>query len=61
MKSIMASLAENYQQEYMQKGMKTKAMEIAENMLFQLHLGIEEVKKATGLSRKALERLQATH
>ena len=36
---------------------KTKAIEIAQNMLLQLQLGIEEVKKVTGLSTKELKGL----
>ena len=41
----------------MQQGMKTKAIEIAKNMLLQLQLGIEEVKRVTGLSTKELQGL----
>lgn len=41
-----------------QEGRQTKAVEIARNMLFKLHLGIDVVQKATGLSREELNNLQ---
>ena len=50
---------ERLQQQGMQQGMQQGIERVAQNMLSQLHLGIEEVKKATGLSREALEQLQA--
>ena len=46
-------------QQGMQKGMQTKSLEIAKNMLFNLHLDIDVVQKATGLSSEALRKLQA--
>ena len=45
-------------QKGMQKGMKTRSLEIAKNMLLNLHLGIEVVQKATGLSTEELNKLQ---
>ena len=42
----------------MQQGMQTKSVEIARNMLLQLHLGIDLVRKATGLSQEEIEQLQ---
>ena len=41
-----------------QKGAHDKALHIARNMLSKLHLGINEVKKATGLSEEELMKLQ---
>ena len=40
-----------------QEGMQTRSLEIARNMLHQLHLGLEVVQQATGLSRQELARL----
>ncbi|MEL6152755.1 MAG: hypothetical protein AAFQ78_01890 [Bacteroidota bacterium] len=39
------------------KGFCTKAFDIAKNMLHQLHMGIDKVQQATGLSRIELERI----
>ena len=39
------------------QGMEQEKLGIARNMLHQLHLGIEVVQQATGLSRKELARL----
>ena len=41
-------------QKGIQAGMQTRSLEIARTMLHQLHLGIEVVQKATGLSRQEL-------
>ena len=46
-------------QQGMQQGMQTRNLEIAKNMLLNLHLGMEVVEKATGLSRAELKKLQA--
>ena len=43
----------------MQQGMQQEKLEIAKNMLFQLHLGMDMVQKATSLSREELEEIQA--
>ena len=47
-------------QEGMQAGMQTRSLEIAKNMLLNLHLGMEVVQEATGLSREELNQLQAS-
>ena len=44
-------------QKGMQKGMQTRSLEIARNMLHQLHLGIQVVQQVTGLSSQELARL----
>ena len=38
--------------------MQQEKLGIARNMLFQLHLGLDVVEKATGLSKQELEQLQ---
>ena len=45
-------------QQGMQQGVQTRNLEIARNMLFQLHLGLDVIEKATGLSKQELEQLQ---
>ena len=45
-------------QEGMQEGAHDKALHIAKNMLSKLHLGINAVKEATGLSEEELIKLQ---
>ena len=40
-----------------QEGMQTRNLEIAKTMLRQLHLGVEVVEQATGLSRQEIARL----
>lgn len=42
----------------LKQGMHTAKMKIAENMLFQLVLGIDVVQQATGLSKEEIERLK---
>ena len=49
-----------YGEHLRQQGMQTKSLEIAKNMLRQLHLGIEVVQQVTGLSRQELDRLYTT-
>ena len=44
-------------QEGVQQGVQQEKLGIARNMLHQLHLGIEVVQQATGLSRQELARL----
>ena len=46
-------------QRLIQQGMQQEKLEIAKNMLFQLHLGMDIVQKATSLSREELEQIQA--
>ena len=41
-----------------QQGMHTKSVEIAKNMLSTLHLDIQSLQRATGLSLEELEGLQ---
>ena len=45
-------------EEGMQKGMQQEKVEIAKNMLCNLHLDIDVVQKATGLASEALRKLQ---
>ena len=45
-------------QQGVQQGIQTRSLEIAKNMLLNLHLGMDVVQKATGLSREELKRLQ---
>jgi len=51
-------LGEKYEQRGIQQGMQIKALEIAENMLSELHLDVETVAQATGLSREELIKIQ---
>ena len=46
-------------QEGMQEGMQQEKLGIAKNMLLNLHLGMDVVQKATGLSIEELSKLQA--
>ena len=54
---IMTSIAQDYQQKGMQQGMQQERLGIAKNLLYQLHLGVEAVQRATGLSRQEIEKL----
>jgi len=45
-------------QEGRQEGMQTKSLEIASNLLNQLHLDPSVIQSITGLSRAELERLR---
>ena len=64
---IMNSTAQAIKQEGIQEGMQqgrqegmhTKSLEIAKNMLYELHLDTKAVSKATGLSQAELMKLQA--
>ncbi len=42
-----------------QQGMETKALDIAKHLLSNLHLDMQAVQQATGLSQEELEKLQA--
>jgi hypothetical protein len=63
---IMTSIAQAIGQEYekkgmqqgMQQGMQRRNIEIAKNMLSKLHLDMQTVSKATGLSQEELMKLQ---
>jgi predicted transposase/invertase (TIGR01784 family) len=44
-------------QEGIQQGLQYEKLEIAKNMLWNLHLGLDIVQQATGLSKEELERL----
>ena len=57
---IVMTYGEHLRREGRQQGMQTKSLEIARNMLHQLHLGIEVVQQVTGLSRQELDRLYTT-
>ena len=46
-------------QQGIQQGVQQEKLGIAKNMLFNLHLGMELVQQATGLSREALREIQA--
>ena len=56
-KESIMNAAEKLIQQGLQKGMKTRSLEIAKNMLLNLHLGLDVVQKATGLSREELNKL----
>ena len=62
-KEIMTTIAQAIGQEFeskgRQQGMQTKALDIAKNMLSKLHLDVETVAQATGLSQEELMKLQA--
>ena len=47
-------------QQGVQQGIQTRSLEIAKNMLLNLHLGMDVVQKATGLSSKELKKLQVS-
>ena len=47
-------------QKAIQEVIHQEKLEIAKNMLFVLHLGMDDVQKATGLSREELQKLQAS-
>ena len=65
--NIIMTAAQQLRQEGIQQGMEQgiqqgiqqEKLEIAKNMLFQLHLGMDIVQKATSLSREELEEIQA--
>ncbi|MEL6539456.1 MAG: hypothetical protein AAFP93_01625 [Bacteroidota bacterium] len=44
-------------QQGIRQGMQDRTLEIARNMLLQLHLGMDVVQQITGLSREALKKL----
>ncbi len=56
--SIRQTLREKFLREGMQQGEHNKALAIARNMLFQLHLGLDVIEKTTGLSKEELEQLR---
>jgi predicted transposase/invertase (TIGR01784 family) len=58
-KDKIMSAAQRLIQQGMQQGMQQEKLEIAKNMLFQLHLGMDIIQKATSLSREELEEIQA--
>ena len=55
LKETMLTTAQQIRKEGMQQGMQTRNLEIAKNMLLNLHLGMEVVQKATGLSRSGTQ------
>ncbi len=63
---IMTTIAQAYQQEAlqqgmqkgMQQGMQKEKLSIAKNMLFNLHLDMQAVEQATGLSQEELQKLK---
>ncbi len=55
---IMTTIAQSIGKEYMQQGMRQAKLRIARNMLFKLHLDVQAVKEATGLSVEELIKLQ---
>jgi hypothetical protein len=55
---IMTTIAQAIGQEYEKKGMQQEKLSIAKNMLSKLHLDMQTVAKATGLSQEELMRLQ---
>jgi Putative transposase, YhgA-like len=54
----MITIADAIGKEYMQQGMQQEKMSIAKNLLFNLHLDMQAVAQATGLSHEVLMRLQ---
>ena len=56
-KTVLQEGMEQGMQQGMEQGMQTKSLEIAKNMLFQLHLGMDVVQKATGLNKEELAQL----
>ena len=50
-------LALKGRQEGRQEGIQTRNLEIARTMLHKLHLGVDVVEQATGLSKQELDRL----
>jgi predicted transposase/invertase (TIGR01784 family) len=57
-KEDIMTAAQQLEQRGMQQGMQVKSVEIAKNMLSKLHLDIQTVAQATGLSEEALMKLQ---
>ena len=55
--AIVMTYGEQLIQEGRQEGRQEEKLGIARNMLHQLHLGLEVVQQATGLSRQELARL----
>ncbi|MEL6152621.1 MAG: Rpn family recombination-promoting nuclease/putative transposase [Bacteroidota bacterium] len=56
-KEEIMTAAQQLRQEGMQQGMQQGIQTVARNMLHQLHLGIEVVQQATGLSKAEIARL----
>ena len=56
-KESIMNVTQAIRREGIEEGMQTKSLEIARNMLHQLHLGVEVVQQATGLSRQEIARL----
>jgi predicted transposase/invertase (TIGR01784 family) len=57
-RQLAMSVAQQLRQEGRQEGMHTKALDIAKNMLANLHLDMQTVAQATGLSQEELMNLQ---
>ncbi|MCG8341197.1 MAG: hypothetical protein MI674_08105, partial [Cytophagales bacterium] len=57
---LIMTYSDKLRQEGRQEGIKTRSLEIAKNMLLNLHLGIDVVQKATGLSTEELKKLQVS-
>ena len=55
---IMTSIAQAIGQEYEQRGMQQEKLHIAKNMLSNMHLDIQTVSQATGLSKEELMKIQ---
>ena len=58
MRSIAQEYIDKGIEQGLQKGVKQGLLFTAKNMLLQLHLGINAVQQATGLSREELIELQ---
>ena len=52
------TIAQRIEQQGMQAGMQQERLGIAKNMLFNLHVGMAVVQKATGLSTEELTQFQ---
>ena len=59
MTTIAQAIGQEFESKGRQQGMQTKALDIAKNMLSKLHLDVETVAQATGLSQEELMKLQA--
>jgi hypothetical protein len=56
-KEAIMNVTQAIRQEGIQEGIQQEKLGIARNMLHQLHLGVDVVQQATGLSKQELARL----
>jgi hypothetical protein len=55
--ALMRSVAQEYIDKGMQQGILVKAEEVAKNMIFKLHLDLDTVQQATGLTKEYLQKI----